>query len=112
MNSIVNEQYVYQLSFIDYFKNQLIEGFSKHNTIISVLQKFIPNPFNKFKPIVIMILKNVQTYQHVLLSYYTFESELKIWMEKWKKVPQNEYPKSAIGTFNKVSVNFFQIYGA
>jgi len=25
--------------------------------------------------------------EHVLPSYNTFESELKVWIEKWKKVP-------------------------
>jgi len=36
-----------------------------------------------------MILKNVPIdfYKHVLPSYNTFESELKVWIEKWKKVP-------------------------
>ena len=38
------------IPFIDYFKNQLIERFSKHNEIISVLKKLIPNLLNKFKP--------------------------------------------------------------
>ncbi|KAL4097254.1 hypothetical protein QTP88_022057 [Uroleucon formosanum] len=46
-------------------------------------------------------------YKHVLPSYNTFESELKVWIEKWKKVPQNEFPKSAIDTFNKVPPDFF-----
>lgn len=44
------EQYYKQTIFIpfnDYFKNQLIERFSKHNEIASVIQKLIPNTFTE-----------------------------------------------------------------
>jgi len=29
---------------------------------------------------------------------------------KWKKVPQNEFPKSAFDTFSKISPDFFSKY--
>lgn len=70
------------IPFIDHFKNQLIERFSKHNEIISVLQKLIPNLLNKFKPSFNDFEKYIHFYKHILPSYNTFEPELKVWTEK------------------------------
>lgn len=95
------------IPFIDYFKNQLMERFSKHNEIISILQKLIPHFLNKFKPCYNDFEKCLNFYKYILPSYKTFEPELKVWTEKWKKVPQNDCPSSVIETLNNVSVDFF-----
>jgi len=51
--------------------------------------------------------KCIDFYKSFLPTYETFESELKVWVEKWKSVPDNELPKSAIDTLGVMSKDFY-----
>lgn len=64
--------------------------------VLLYVHKLIPNLLNKNIPIYNDFEKCIDLYKHILPSYNTFESELKVWIVKWKKVPQNECSKSAI----------------
>lgn len=95
------------LPFFDYFKSQLIERFIKHNYIISGLQNLIPSFLIKLKPSSDEFKKCIDFYKNFLPTYETFESELKVWVEKWKSVSDNELPKSAIDTLGVMSKDFY-----
>lgn len=65
-------------SFIDNFKNQLIERFCKYNEIVSISQKMTPSILDKFKPNDNNFKKCIDFYKHIIPSYKMFEPELKI----------------------------------
>jgi len=55
-----------------------------------------------------MTLKNALIFTKALYRLYgTFESELKVWIEKWKSVPDKELPKSAIDTIDVMSKELY-----
>jgi len=95
------------LPFLDYFRSQLIERFIKHNYIISGLQNLFPSFLIKLKPSSDKFKKCIDFYKSFLPTYETFESELKVWVEKWKSVPDNELPKSAIDTLGVMPKDFY-----
>lgn len=86
------------LPFLDYFKSHLIERFIKHNYIICGLQNLIPSFLIKLNTSSNEFKKCIAFYKSFLPTYDTFESELKVWIEKWKSVPDNELPESPIDT--------------
>ncbi|XP_025192657.1 52 kDa repressor of the inhibitor of the protein kinase-like [Melanaphis sacchari] len=45
--------------------------------------------------------------EHFLPTYDTLESELKVWIEKWKSVPDKKLPKSAIDTLDVMSKDLY-----
>ncbi|KAL4142390.1 hypothetical protein QTP88_004857 [Uroleucon formosanum] len=105
--NLVGQGYDGASSMSDYFKSQLIERFIKHNYIISGLHNLIPSFLIKIKPSSDEFKKCIDFYKNFLPTYETFESELKVWVEKWKSVPDNELPKSAIDTLGVMSKDFY-----
>ncbi|KAL4154479.1 hypothetical protein QTP88_000342 [Uroleucon formosanum] len=99
LNLAINKSY--------YFKSKLIERFIKHNYIISGLQNLIPSFLMELKPSSDEFKKCIDFYKSFLPTYETFESELKVWVEKWKSVPDNELSKSTIDTLGVMSKDFY-----
>ncbi|VVC41507.1 Hypothetical protein CINCED_3A023931 [Cinara cedri] len=97
------------LPFLDYFKNQLKERFIKHNNIIFGLQNLLPCYLIKLNTSSNELKNCIDFYKSFLPTYDTFESELKVWMEKWKSVPDKELPKSAIDTLSAMSKDLYPI---